>query len=356
MRFMQLYLPWFFVVAILGLQSFNTEAKPIEVTVVTPEPFSKAALTLTGTVQAIQNTQLASQQSGAVASIFVEAGDRVTKGQLLLALDDTLAKLQIAQANAEKNIAEVAVQEAQRLHKELKALSKRQFVAQTFLAERQANIIRADAELKNAKAKLALQQELLNRHHIKAPFDGVIIERSVDVGEWIGTQNNTFDLISHDQLRIELAVPQQYFIQFSQANSIVASIQMNDRNNSEINTQVERIIAAIDDSHRTFKVFVAVPKDSGLLVGSAVSVAMNLSNALDKRVWLPKSALKQHPDGGSSVFAVIDNKATRVFVEVLEQQESKVVVKGAPSEYQYISSGVELLNTDTPVTVRRVEG
>ncbi|ALO41346.1 efflux RND transporter periplasmic adaptor subunit [Pseudoalteromonas phenolica] len=361
MRFVQLSVLWFVTIAVVGFYSDSAKAESIEVDVVYPERAVDAGLTLTGSVSAFHNAQLASQQSGIVANIFVEAGDEVKQGELLLSLDDTLAQLQFEQASAELNIAQVALQEAQRLHQELKALSKRQLVAQTLLAERQANISKADAELKNAKAKLALQQELLSRHHIKAPFAGVVTDRMVDMGEWIGTQDKVFSLISNDKLRIELAAPQQYFSQLSQANTIQANtIQANIHNqhnkNAVINSQVERVIASVNKASRTFKVFVTVPENSGFVMGSSAQVTIQLPVAENAQVWLPKSALKRHPDGGYSIFAINNNTADRVFVEVTQQQAERVAVKGASASQQYIKAGVELLQSGAKVSVKSVAG
>lgn len=356
MRCVQLSVLWFVTMVAVGFYSDSVKAESIEVDVVYPERAVDAGLTLTGSVSAVHNAQLASQQSGIVANIFVEAGDVVTQGQLLLSLDDTLAQLQFEQASAELNIAEVALQEAQRLHQELKALSKRQLVAQTLLAERQANISKADAELKNAKAKLALQQELLTRHLIKAPFAGVVTDRMVDVGEWIGTQDKVFSLISSDKLRIELAAPQQYFAQLSQASTIQANIHSQQNKNAVINSQVERVIASVNKANRTFKVFVIVPENSGLVMGSSAQVTIQLPAADNSQVWLPKSALKRHPDGGYSIFAVNNDTAERVFVEVTQQQAERVAVKGASASQQYIKAGVELLQSGAKVSVKSVAG
>ena len=356
MRFVQLSVLWFVIIAVVGFYSDSAKAESIEVDVVYPERAVDAGLTLTGSISAVHNAQLASQQSGVVANILVEAGDVVTQGQLLLSLDDTLVQLQFEQASSELNIAQVALQEAQRLHQELTALSKRQLVAQTLLAERKANITKADAELKNAKAKLALQQELLNRHHIKAPFAGVVTDRMVDVGEWIGTQNHVFNLISSDKLRVELAVPQKYYSHLSQAIPIYAKIQSQNKAEGIINSQVERVVASVDTVNRTFKVFVSLPKHNTFVVGSSAQVTIQLPAIENTQVWLPKSALKRHPDGGYSIFAVNNNTAERVFVEVTQQQAERVAVKGASASQQYIKSGVELLQNGVKVSVKKSSG
>ena len=71
-------------------------AESIQVDVVYPESSQvQQVLTLTGTVEAVQNAALASLQSGVVKSLYVEIGDKVTKGQPLMALDAKLANLNL---------------------------------------------------------------------------------------------------------------------------------------------------------------------------------------------------------------------------------------------------------------------
>ncbi|CCQ09205.1 efflux transporter, RND family, MFP subunit [Pseudoalteromonas luteoviolacea B = ATCC 29581] len=300
-------------------------------------------IALSGTVAPVHSAELASQQVGVVSHIFVEAGDEVDTGQALLQLDDTLAKLQLAQAKAEQHIADVALQEAKRLLKELEKLSQSQLAAQTQLAQRQAEVLTAQARVQNANAKVALQEELLARHKLSAPFAGLIHARSVDVGEWLSTSTQAFQLVSHANKRLELAVPQQYAQYMAQTSEITATIVSDATQGDPFTSKVDRVVRSIDFGNRTFQLFVSIPFDAPFVVGSSAQAFIDLPTANKEIIWVPKSALKRHPDGGHSLFAVENGKAKRVFVKIVDQQPEQVAVSGASSEYTYVKAGIELL-------------
>ena len=138
----------------------NTYASTTSVDVITAQQSQdKQVVALTATVEAVQDAQLAAQQSGLVAKLLVDAGDRVEQGAVLLQLDDTLAQLNLTQANASVKAARVARREAQRLYEEVLALSKQNVVAQTTIDERRANAEVATAKLAKQQANYSMVQQ-----------------------------------------------------------------------------------------------------------------------------------------------------------------------------------------------------
>ena len=198
---------------IFGLSiTSSLSAQTTAVDVFYPKPSTAyKTLKLTGTVEAAQNADLASLQAGVIEQLFVEVGDKVSKGQKLLALDATLAKLTLAETKASVDSSKVSLAEAKRLYQEVLALSKQQVVAQTLINERKAAVAAANAELARQTASLARQTELVNRHTLYAPFAGVIASRNADLGEWVTQQTSVFNLVEQDKLRLALAVPQEYY-------------------------------------------------------------------------------------------------------------------------------------------------
>ena len=130
--------------------SQNTQ-DPIRVDAIHPQQIeSNQNIVLSGTVEAKQNAQLAPLESGRVATLNFEIGDKVNKGQLLLTLDSQLAKLEVMGAKAEVDSAEINVQESERLFQEAKRLSEQKVVPKTLIAERAAMVSSAKAQLARA--------------------------------------------------------------------------------------------------------------------------------------------------------------------------------------------------------------
>lgn len=331
------------------------DVKPVDVFYPDAETHQQTLL-LSGSVEAVQHAQLASLQNGRVESLKVDVGDEVEAGQALLVLDATLAELALDEAKAALEVAKVNLKEAQRLYQELVNLSKQQLVAQTLLAERRAQFASAKAEVMRQRSTVALQQETVNRHTLYAPFTGIISARSADLGEWVTPQTSVLTLVQHNQLRLKIAIPQQYYALVSGKKHVAVNIIPDVTGMGSIHVQMSRLVAVSDPQNRTLTAFVNLPASSGLIAGMSANAEVILPDSQQPLVWLPKTAIKRHPDGGSSVFAVNNNKVQRVLVEIVEQRNDKVAIFQNTPGRGYVVSGVELLQDGADVSVNVVKG
>lgn len=191
------------------------------VDVITPRAEVKQnSLQLTGTIEAIQNAHLAVQESGSALELFVDQGATVKKGDKLLQLDATVAQYRLNELQALLSVAQIGYQEAQRLYDEVLALSKTQVVAETLIAERKAAVALANAAKISRQSAVDMQKEVVARFTLHAPFDGVIAERNVDIGEWVVPGQWVVNLVSNQGLRVRVAVPQEYFLVFKRHNAM----------------------------------------------------------------------------------------------------------------------------------------
>ena len=337
--------------------SLPARAEVTPVDVVYPETSqSHQILQLTGTVEARQNAELSTQQSGLIAALYVEVGDNVAKGDKLLTLDDTLARLSLAEAKASVEAARVAQAEAERLYKEVLALSKQKVVAETLIGERKAGVASAKAELAMRRASLELQQEVVSRHSLYAPFAGVIASRNADLGEWVSQQTRVFNLVQQQELRLNLAIPQEYYGQLAGREKVAVTVTPDFANAPAIEASLSRLVAVSNNQSRTLTAHVDLPADAKLVAGMSAKAEIKLPQSRENLVWLPKSAIKQHPDGGASIFAVVDNKAKRFLVKVVRQQGEKVAVSGAPANQALVMSGIELMREGHELKINSVQG
>lgn len=340
------------LLTLTALISLSANAFALEVEVTYPKLEEKnLELELTGTVQALNDAQLTSLEEGTVKSVLAHAGDHVKQGQTLLTLDDSLAKLKLQQAQALFDSATVQHKEDLRLYNEIVGLTEQEVMAKTLLEERRANAAVSKAMLAQAKSALALQEEILARHQVKAPFTGTIAQRNIDVGEWVSQQSKVFQLVSDDSLRIFIDVPQEYFNDVKQAKRVTALV-IPDSNPEEVNKlKVSQIIAVSNPTSRTFKARIDLPENSSLISGMSAMVKLALPSKHFNQVQLPKSALKRHPDGNYSVYAVVDNKIKRYGVKMLKSSFNTVTVQGVPSGSAIITSGSDLLIDGSAVTI-----
>jgi RND family efflux transporter MFP subunit len=192
----------------------------VKVDAVRQEPMSQT-IRVIGRLVAVQTGLVAARVAGPVADVLVDVGDRVEAG-------DVLAILSTERLSAERAVREAAVriagakvhtarEEAKLFRQELKRLNslkksaafsqarfddKRQEVA---MAE--GEIAQAEAELAREKATLELVEIDLDRALIRAPFPGVVSQRHIAAGNYVGVGEKAMTLINDRDLEVEAEVP-----------------------------------------------------------------------------------------------------------------------------------------------------
>lgn len=312
---------------------------------------SNEVLSLSGTVESAQNASLAPLESGVIASVLVEAGDKVEQGQTLLVLDDKLAKIALLQAKADFQGATASFTEAERLLKEAEDLSTKKVIAKSTIDERRSQVAISRAQVARAKAVVMQSQEELDRHQLKAPFSGVISKRHVDIGEWVTQQTIVYTLIAQDKLRVSIAIPQEYLYQLSLGSNLAVTVTPDVTNAPSLTATLSKIVKAASNNSRALAAWIDLPEQSHLVSGMSASVELSFPSDEADLVWLPKSALKVHPDGGNSVFIAENNIAKNVPVQIAKTAGSNVAVSGIDNTQNVIISGVAVLKSGTPVSI-----
>ncbi|MEO0855009.1 MAG: biotin/lipoyl-binding protein, partial [Cyanobacteria bacterium J06648_11] len=189
-------------------------------------------LKITGTVQAVDLLQVAPQAAGLlVQDVLVRTGDRVSRGQVLAILDDSVLQAQIAQAEAQlesararvaQRQAELAQDEAQKAEadgqlKRYEALAAEGAISQEELSSRKtaavtareaiavarANISSAEAEVRSQAANIARLKTQTRQTRVLSPSSGTIAEKLVRVGDVSSGSQPMFSLIRDDLLELQ---------------------------------------------------------------------------------------------------------------------------------------------------------
>lgn len=182
----------------------------------------------TGTLEAHVKATVSSKFSGRIAEVLVDQGDRVQIGQLLVRLDSEELKQQVAIAQANREVAQAAIDrlktdkdrataianQARTYHArvqdlmEKKAVSKEELDKSTeSLAIAEAGLSRAEAAITEGQKELIAAEKTLEYHRarlrdteINAPFDGLIVRRQRDPGDVVVIGSSILTLISTDRL------------------------------------------------------------------------------------------------------------------------------------------------------------
>lgn len=172
----------------------------------------EAGYTTTGRLVPSSNAPLCSVVSGRITALHVSLGQKVTKGEPLLQVDKTLFQIDYETALSQKNLAELRLEEAMQHYERIKTLwqeGKSLSTAKKTLEDAERGYLAAKEQL--AQASLALQRA---DYHLKeslvvAPFDGVIQEIFVDIGQMLIPQTPAVRLVATDPLYLEFHLPVQ---------------------------------------------------------------------------------------------------------------------------------------------------
>ena len=279
---------------------------------------------LPGTMQALTEAPILARTDGYLKRRLVDIGDRVRSGQVVAEIDAPEVDQQIHQAEASVGQAEAATDQAQanleqgKANRELaritaertKMLTARGIAplqegdqSQAQLSAQDANvralekaILAQRSNLVAGKANLARLQELQGYRLVKAPFDGVITLRNVDVGALVSTGSTLlYRLAQIGTLRTYINVPQ------SQVNSVragqAAALTVSHFPGRSFRGIVARTANALDPATRTMLVEVDVPNaDGALFPGTYAEV--DLSGAqVNAPLVVPAAALVFRTDG-----------------------------------------------------------
>lgn len=338
--------------AALLIASNSIAKDAVRVTTAPAQPLTRQnVLSLTGSVTSLQQAHISARTDGLVAEILADTGDEVTQGQALLRLDANLAELDRDRARAARNEALAARDEAQRLWQEARRLRENNHVSENEVKSRRAALTLAEASAAAAQASLASSVEVLDRHTLPAPFTGVVSARLAEIGEWVNRGDPVFEVVSLDQLRVDVRVPQERFADINLATpvSVCSDVITHPCTDGEIAARVP----VGDPNSRTFLIRVAVPgKDGSLLPGTSAEVRLVIDQQHATDYLVPRQSVLQHPDGSRSVFVVADGRAQRRLIEVSEETADGLVVgKGLSADDRIVVRGAELLTEGDAVTV-----
>jgi RND family efflux transporter MFP subunit len=311
---------------------------------------SNTQLLLPGNVQAIVEAPLLARADGYLKKRYVDIGDRVRKGQELGEIEAPDLDQQVAQGRAQLSQAQAAETQANsnlnqgKANEELARVSavrwanlfKRGAVAsqendtyQTNYQAQQANVAAltqavsgAQENIRAAKANVDRLIALQDYEHVRAPFDGVVTYRNVDVGALISTGNTLlFRVAQVDRLLTYIYVPQANAasVQVGQQAELVA-LQLPNRH--FIGT-ITRTAQEFDSNTRTLLTEIQLPNPERILLpGMYVDVTLNNASP-NPPIVIPGDALLVRSNGTQVAVAEQDPQAQQQ--NDAQQQNEKVI-------------------------------
>jgi RND family efflux transporter MFP subunit len=306
-------------------------SKPPPVDVVIAQPATVGQdLVLPGETAAWYETTIYARVNGYVAKWRVDIGDRVKKGDVLATIEtpELDAELAAARAQLQASVAQVSARRAEaafsKSTNERWRDSPKGVVSEQERESKKADYESAEARLYAANAQVALDKSKVDQYvamtefrQVKAPFDGTITERKIDVGNLVtagsgSTTTPLYRMAQTDPLRIFVDVPQSASGELMNAG-VPAEIRASGAIGGVFSGKIARSAESLNSQARTMRVEVDMPNASHSLVpGMYVNVAFQLPAR--GAVEVPPAALIFRA-GGTQV-ALVDAQGKVQFKDV----------------------------------------
>lgn len=261
-------------------------------------------LPLTGTITSERTAALSPRVSGLVLKVNVDAGDRVSAGDILIELDPTLAKLDLNRAEAALNEAKVILKEARRLSDEALDLSKSKNIPQTTVLARIADVNVKTAVIARLEVEYRQQAEILKRHTVLAPFNAVVSRKLTEAGEWVATGTPVIDLVATDKLRLDVQAPQEYFRLIDHGTTV--TVKLDAAPDKEFSGRVTTTVPVNNPNARTFLTRIIIDNAEKFIIPGMSAQAIFRIDLKQEALQLPRDATIRYPDGRNSVWIVND--------------------------------------------------
>lgn len=364
----------------------DSEATPVAVTTVTKETVRRA-IDVVGTLSAVDQVTVSSEAEGRVRAIRADLGDRVSAGQVLVQLDNerqqysrdqqravlarTLAQygaqdpqhLPAIEDTPDVKRAEADLVQARQAFQRASELFKRTLISQQALddasATRQSKQASYDAALQNARnlrasiqaseAAAKLADRSVRDTDIRAPFDGFVERRMVNLGELVKGQMPVMAIVRLDPLKITAEVPEKMVPWVTKGQPV--EMRVDAYPDRVFAGEVTRISPVVNTSTRAFPFEALVANPEAILKPGTFARVHLESGKVDEVLTLPQAAL-QYRYGANRVFVVDGGKLVMKEISVGERLGDRVeVLGGVDAGAQVAATNVDNLSDGMAVTV-----
>ncbi|HXC10870.1 MAG TPA: efflux RND transporter periplasmic adaptor subunit [Steroidobacteraceae bacterium] len=293
-------------------------------------------VSITGTIAARYDMPIGVEgDAGRIAAIYVEAGDHVKRGQVLARLNVSVLEPQVANLEAALEQARAEAELAEAEYRRAQAVGASGALSAEETQRRKSAAVTAGAKVKVAAAQLAESQARLARASVRAPADGIILTRNVEVGQTATPGGEALFRLSEGgevELRGQVAEQDLPLLKVGQAVNVWLT------GTTRVYPGHVRLLGAvIDPQTRLGMARVSLTPDPNLRPGAFARAEVTVSNA--DRAVLPQTAVLTD-DKGSYVLIVnaqhkIERRAVRVSGMV---QNGVTIAEGITGKEQVVAT------------------
>lgn len=260
----------------------------VEVRELQPQAFVDE-IRLTAVAVANQDVMVSAEESGVVKELLADKGSRVRAHQAIAKIDDSVLRAQVDQARAQAELAAQTWDRRQRLWEEDKVGSEMAYLEAKY-AQRQT------------AANLQALETRLARTTIRAPFDGILEERDIEVGTMVSPGQTVARVVDQDPVKIGGGVPERYAADIHTGTA--ARVSFDVLPGKVFDTRLVYVGVAVNTQNRTFPVEMVLPNQNGLVKPEMVANVSITRSRLEDALVVPQDALVR-VESGYVVFVAV---------------------------------------------------
>lgn len=300
---------------------------------------------LQGNVDTKKNLVVYPEFSGILTSVFVNKGQKVTKGQTLAKIDDGGLSQQVAQLQIQADLAKTTFERQKRLWDQ-NIGSEIQYLQSKSTYESQQ------------KAVNQLQQQVA-RTIVKAPFSGTIDDVITEQGSVVAPgQTPLFRIVNLDEMYIETDVPESYITTVVKGKTVQVEFPIL---GTTMDAKIRQAGSFINPANRTFKVEVAIPnKQKNIKPNLTAKLKIN-DYTNQKAILIPLSIISENAKGEQYVYTITNKTdkvatAKRTIITTGKTQGDDIeVLSGLTNDDEIIQEGARSVKDGQEVKILKME-
>jgi len=271
---------------------------------------------------------LSAEVSGALKTLSVDVGDKVSKGMTVASIDDTDYRLEVVRAEAALRQAEANLANTRIEFQRKETLRKEELVPAQQFDDVSTRLELSEAEVQRAKATLALAKQRLSKTALHAPISGSVSEKTVSAGDYVREGTALLRLIRTNPLKLVLSVTGADAGRLRTKQEVVFTVDAYP--GRQFTGKISAIHPGLEETTRTLKAEALVPNPDGVLKPGLFADSVIYTGRPKDAVLIPATAL------------LYDGEITKVFVvEGTAAKEKKVKIGAKYGELVEIIEGLK---------------
>ncbi|TVZ14735.1 efflux RND transporter periplasmic adaptor subunit [Maribacter sp. MAR_2009_72] len=267
----------------------NSPAIAVQVKTVS-EDSSSPFLTVSGKIEAAKSANISTRMMGYVDKIYVNVGDKVNKGQLLMSVNNADVSAQLAQVNAGITEAEAAFTNAEKDFNRFSTLFKENSASQKELDDITANYNMAKARLESAKQMRNGVNAQMGYANIRAPFNGVVTNKFISAGDMANPGMPLLEVESPGKYQVLAMVPESEILAVKNDTEVTVQVKALNEN---VKGKVTEVSTSSKNTGGQYLVKVILDKtDAQILSGMYATVQFPVARkTTSSAVMIPVEAI-----------------------------------------------------------------